>query len=347
MTTVSRDCYFDNLKFILILLVVIGHSIEPLFRMRITNLVAVYLFLYSFHMPLFIMIAGYFTKKSIEIEWWRKRSFNFFTLYCIFTAIHFSIKYIFYGADTGVLLKEYILVPFNGLWFLLSMAIWYIVTPYIVKSKKYLLGAFLTALVIGYIPIINWDLSLSRTFVFYPLFLVGYKIKELKGQGKDLKDYLIPRPIAIIFLLAAIPMAYYVATTKFNVLWVFGAQSYVRLGHSEWYAFLFRLFEYGIWLFMSFVVASVIPKKTTFFTNWGKNTLYVYLIHEFIFRYIGNFGFYDLIDSTVAQIMLVVMAMIIALLLSSNYIKSMVAGLIDFDYYSFFLKRYNLNNIMQ
>lgn len=56
----ERDVYFDNLKFILILLVVIGHFMEPFNAERTTQ--AVYQFIYSFHMPLFIFAAGYFSK---------------------------------------------------------------------------------------------------------------------------------------------------------------------------------------------------------------------------------------------------------------------------------------------
>ena len=57
----ERDTYFDNLKFILILLVVVGHLIEPFNDEAAMG--AIYRFIYSFHMPLFIFAAGYFAKR--------------------------------------------------------------------------------------------------------------------------------------------------------------------------------------------------------------------------------------------------------------------------------------------
>ncbi|HEY6737520.1 MAG TPA: hypothetical protein VI076_01610, partial [Actinopolymorphaceae bacterium] len=45
----SRDPFFDNAKFLAIVLVVVGHAIEPLRDIAAVH--AVYLFLYMFHMP--------------------------------------------------------------------------------------------------------------------------------------------------------------------------------------------------------------------------------------------------------------------------------------------------------
>ena len=67
----KRDPYFDNLKFILILLVVLGHfttlNLNNLHLASISNII------YSFHMPIFIFISGYFSKhidrqRKIEID---------------------------------------------------------------------------------------------------------------------------------------------------------------------------------------------------------------------------------------------------------------------------------------
>ena len=56
-----RNPYFDNAKAILIILVVIGHIIEP-FIEDIYTLKIIYEFIYTFHMPAFILLSGYFFK---------------------------------------------------------------------------------------------------------------------------------------------------------------------------------------------------------------------------------------------------------------------------------------------
>lgn len=67
----ERDVYFDNLKFILILLVVMGHLFQP-FNGGIT-IGPIFKFLYSVHMPLFIFVAGYFSK-NVDNKNYNKRS---------------------------------------------------------------------------------------------------------------------------------------------------------------------------------------------------------------------------------------------------------------------------------
>lgn len=55
-----RNDYFDNIKSVLITLVVIGHFLLPLESTRLKDgLVNV---IYLFHMPMFIMVSGYFAK---------------------------------------------------------------------------------------------------------------------------------------------------------------------------------------------------------------------------------------------------------------------------------------------
>ncbi|MFV0414475.1 MAG: hypothetical protein ACK5L3_14650 [Oscillospiraceae bacterium] len=55
----TRSCYFDNAKFLLILLVVAGHGMELLGGRFID---AAYKLVYLFHMPAFVVILGYFSK---------------------------------------------------------------------------------------------------------------------------------------------------------------------------------------------------------------------------------------------------------------------------------------------
>src|SRR5690625_7982549 len=55
----QRDPYFDNVRAVLITFVVIGHALEGMS----SNLGdAVYLWIYSFHMPAFVIVTGYLSK---------------------------------------------------------------------------------------------------------------------------------------------------------------------------------------------------------------------------------------------------------------------------------------------
>ena len=58
----KRYAYFYVLKFLLIFSVVFGHILEnyiqnPFFK-------SIYMFIYTFHMPLFVFITGFFAKSN-------------------------------------------------------------------------------------------------------------------------------------------------------------------------------------------------------------------------------------------------------------------------------------------
>lgn len=59
--TEARNLRLDGVKLLLIVLVVVGHCIEPT---RYDNPVSgcLYSIIYSFHMPLFVFLSGYFAK---------------------------------------------------------------------------------------------------------------------------------------------------------------------------------------------------------------------------------------------------------------------------------------------
>ena len=54
---VKRDEFFDSLKFFLISIVILGHTLEISEKTRVV--LALYNTIYSFHMPLFIGISGF------------------------------------------------------------------------------------------------------------------------------------------------------------------------------------------------------------------------------------------------------------------------------------------------
>ena len=62
----TRDYLFDNYKVLLIVLVVMGHFIEPCYRIN-AFLYTLKWLIVSFHMPAFIFISGYFLKNDHKL----------------------------------------------------------------------------------------------------------------------------------------------------------------------------------------------------------------------------------------------------------------------------------------
>ena len=57
---------WDNLKFLLILLVVVGHFAD-FFTAESNSFRALFLFIYSFHMPMFFFVSGWFFKSKDNV----------------------------------------------------------------------------------------------------------------------------------------------------------------------------------------------------------------------------------------------------------------------------------------
>lgn len=160
----KRDYLFDNLKSLLIFLVVFGHCIEK--YIYDSNILKVlYFFIYTFHMPLFIFISGYFSK---NIKKCSKNALNNLLIPYILFSITWSIFiYTLEGKFTFSLVT-----PSWTLWYLLSLFYWRISLKYLVKIKYIIPISVLVSLYIGTIGIREY--SFSRTFAFLPFFLLGY-----------------------------------------------------------------------------------------------------------------------------------------------------------------------------
>ncbi len=63
----KREYLFDNYKVLLIVLVVIGHFIEPCYDQN-PFLYELKWWIAAFHMPAFIFISGYFSKKVPSVK---------------------------------------------------------------------------------------------------------------------------------------------------------------------------------------------------------------------------------------------------------------------------------------
>jgi fucose 4-O-acetylase-like acetyltransferase len=83
----ERDYYFDNAKFLLIFLVVFGHLISPV-KDQSELVYTIYNFIYTFHMPAFILISGYFTKGFFKKGYLRKILKKVLIPYIIFQVVY-------------------------------------------------------------------------------------------------------------------------------------------------------------------------------------------------------------------------------------------------------------------
>ena len=126
--------YFDNLKGVLIILVVIGHLLEPCARLGSEGLAGfrVLDFIYMFHMPLFIFVTGLFSKGVFRQGRFRAEVPLFY----------FAICFLLY---TGLMVEKCLLgahVSFNYLtlngripWYLMVAGFYVLGVPFFVRLR--------------------------------------------------------------------------------------------------------------------------------------------------------------------------------------------------------------------
>ena len=144
----KREYYFDNAKFILIFLVVFGHFLRS-FIADSEAINTLYKVIYTFHMPAFILISGYFAKGFNKKGYVSKITRKLILPYLIFQVIY-SLFYFFLYKESTIQVDP--LKPHWSLWFLISLFSWnimlYLFTRY--RAVISIGAAFMIGLIAGY-----------------------------------------------------------------------------------------------------------------------------------------------------------------------------------------------------
>jgi len=273
----ERNAYFDNAKLLLIFLVVFGHFIEPLTHAS-NSINTLYTWIYTFHMPAFIFLAGFFAKGSGNLQYIGRFAKRLLIPYVIFQTIYTGY-YFFIGKNHW--LTDHIFYPHWSLWFLVSLFCWHILLI-VYKRMPAVVGILLSVtigILIGYFDNIGHTFSLSRTFVFFPFFLTGY---WLKTEHLQLLKRNIFKSISVIVLITFAVAIYYLP--DINSGWLLASKSYYTLG-LETFGGLARFSVYITSSLMALSVLVWIPERRFSFTKLGERTLYVYLLHGFIVQF--------------------------------------------------------------
>ncbi|WP_172199755.1 acyltransferase family protein [Saccharibacillus qingshengii] len=316
-----RDAYFDNLKVLLIALVVIGHLIEPLSGSETFR--PLYLWIYSFHIPLFVLISGFFCKKITSGDYRIKVVGTLIVPYLIFETLYSLFDYFVMGAQT---LRFSYFTPYWLMWFIFSMIIWKMLLPYAVKIRWALPISLAIAILAGYAADAQYYASISRTIVFFPFFLAGYYLD--KADIDRLRTPLIKGAAAVVLCAAAYVMVSY--GDRFRPEWFYGSLPYRALDHPEWSAGLYRLAAYAAAVLIGGAVMILMPgRNLRGLSALGRNTLYAYLLHGFLVKGMIAAGFYEAYGESAWILLLIPLGILLAAGLSSNFVRGRFGWLLE------------------
>ncbi|WP_207957623.1 acyltransferase family protein [Streptomyces sp. YIM 98790] len=273
----GRDPFFDNAKYLAILLVGLGHSWGPLLDGS-RSAAALYMFVYTFHMPAFILIAGYFSRHWTGRPEQLKRLITGIGVpYLVFEVLYIAFHRQVAGGDQPFSLLD----PYYVTWFLIALFIWRLTTPLWRVVRWPVAVAFLIAAAASVQPHLGDDFNIVRVFQFLPFFVLGLQLRPehfalLRRPGV--------RTAAGITVLAGLAVAYW-AAPRYTNRWFYRTYSAQELGY-EWWAGLVMvtaLTVCGLLLTAAFLAFT--PTRRMWFTALGAGTVYGYLLHGFLAKF--------------------------------------------------------------
>lgn len=271
----KRFYWVDNIKALLILLVVIGHFADT--YIKATYFKGIYVFIYAFHMPLFIFISGLLFKnedvlRKISVYFvlgYALKFIDYVTLYCLGKNPRFE----FWSED-------------GAPWYLFAMAAYMGMNCLFQKIDfeiKFALAVILGCFS-GYYSFIGDRFILSRIIVFYPYFLLGCKVAE-KGiiQERPRVEKIKNSPVAkyvaagILIIWAFLCFGYTDAVYPYRRLFT-GRNPFGEV-FAEFGCFN-RLFCYIIAVILGMAIVVLIPDKPLAVVSvLGTRTLQIFFWH--------------------------------------------------------------------
>ncbi|WP_422070558.1 acyltransferase family protein [Streptomyces orinoci] len=283
----QRDPFFDNAKYLAIVLVALGHSWEPLTDSSRAAM-ALYLTVYAFHMPAFILISGYFSRGfDLGPAKLKRLVSGVLVPYLIFQVLYVGFqRWLEPDArpDAFSLLN-----PWYLNWFLAALFLWRLTTPIWQLVRWPVAVSFLVAVVASATREVGSDFDLMRVLQFLPFFVIGL---QLRPEHFALVRRRWVRIAAVPVFAAALLAAYWLAP-RLDSGWLYHNSCVQDLHRPAWTApfSTLALFLAAAVLIIAFL--AWVPRRRTWFTALGAGTLYGYLLHGFVIKISRWYEWYD------------------------------------------------------
>ncbi|MHC0433046.1 acyltransferase family protein [Streptomyces sp. O3] len=282
----QRDAYFDNVKYLAIVLVALGHAWSPLMADS-RAATALYMAVYAFHMPAFILISGYFSRGfDLRPDRLKRLVTGVLVPYVVFEVAYSLFKRWAGDAPNHPIS---LLDPWYLTWFLAALFVWRLTTPLWRLVRWPVPLALGIAVLASVSPSIGRDFDLHRVLQFLPFFVIGLHLKPEHFQRVRRREV---RLLAVPVFASALVFAYW-AATRMNVKWFYHRESAQELGVSWGTGVLMSL---GLFVCSLLLVACFLawaPRRHMWFTALGTGTLYGYLLHGLLVQGAGFWDWYD------------------------------------------------------
>jgi fucose 4-O-acetylase-like acetyltransferase len=313
VTTAGRVSLFENARGALVVLVVLGHSLEPLLA-REPLARALYTALYLFHIPAFAFLSGHLSRAELSRKSLASIAWSLLAPLVIFQALYVAFDAWVLGRGWN---RQWLVMPYWLLWFLLSLACWRLVLPLLRRLPMPLLVSVAIALGAGLLPWVGYLLGLSRTLVFLPCFVAGYLARRewLLGNTPNTPAR---RALAVALFMALGAWVWAMTVGKVaapNTQWLYGTTSYAALGAAPLTGMATRLAHLWCALALTWAVFVLCPRKDGALARLGGRSLAPFLLHGFVVRAFEKVGGYSGVHGPLDVLLVLLGGGILAVLL--------------------------------
>ena len=260
----------DNFKSLLIFLVVFNHIIA--FNLVKVDTVVRYIWyaITIFHMPAFIFVSGYLSKKPQNVL---KNFKNLLIPYILgYSLTWYSQIWLGKSVDYEILRPTG-----TVMWYILALFIYRLTIEAFGKIRFIVPLSIIFALWAGTRPEFTTFLSASRIVVFFPFFVAGYLWKsEYITAVRKFKGKLVLVPISAV-LLWAIPN--YMISNEMGVAIFRGNHSYKLCGLEDPEGIVIRLLMYLVSFILIYTLLALLPDIKLPLTYIGRRTMGIYFFH--------------------------------------------------------------------
>lgn len=272
----ERVAKWDNLKCYLIALVVIGHSMYYFTDYSQTAKV-IYLFIYSFHMPAFIFVAGLFAKSAVRER--RVESIVEFLLIYVIMKFLDTVG----NALSGSGIRFHFFWEAGPGWFALAMAVFLAAAMIVGKYNwKYIMAiSIFIGCVAGLDGHFGDHFASMRICTFLPVFFAGYYINaDSITKIQEGLAGIVLKIAGIIVLLSGLAVSLMATDELYSLLKLFkGKYEYVDMdmGIS---GVLFRFACYVFWALMICAIVFATTNRNMIYTWFGQRTMAIFVWHN-------------------------------------------------------------------
>lgn len=332
LQTRSRDYWYDNIKGVLMIMVVVGHLLGNM-RTVYPSMRFVYDFINMFHMVAFMIVSGYLSKRRIDQKDYigviDKNVIPYLPAQTLIYAFAALLPHGLWAASATNFFSKYdfdFFVPIYQLWYLGAMIIYVLICAKLQPKRHpvlFMIGAILAALACGYLRQVA-VFKLSKIVSHFPFFLLGYLLPE-----KPMKFIRNKRWLCIPALAVFAVFIWFVSNGEWcrgiNELYTL-SDTYATFGkiYPEFPALLARFLFLTLAPLVAFAFFALMPRKKNLLSKLGQHSMAIYVLHAFVIIFLRcadkKYGLVEHIDTWWLQLLWILLGVGLTFLLGTDWV---------------------------